>query len=533
MFDPYRLSFPREDVSIPQYQFGIEDPEKLLEYSRTVLRLGGRSLDMDELILFLAARVRAFTFEDLWFIPGAADGSLRKTLSNFTALKYVAPRKLRSNIGQMRTAYVVTRVGLERASAVSGGLIEVPGRVRMMDAAIPHRLGTAKNGFLAFTTGIPHTLKVECYIDESIRADMVLFMHPGGTKAYSKVYVETDTGAEQRKTLLGKVQKYAMKIDRARDSIFFSFFSGKKVSLPRYDPKAATEEERFSYRLGETTFSKDDLWEIDRDLVGLAGEGLNDLYSIYEYTNSELVLAFLYSVGGCKKVDGIFDDPTGLVADRAFLTRYRELSERFRNPYIMSRLNARHIALSQNTMEALAGAMLGGVKRHEPYALSILGGLRVYCVPAPLASDGLLYLYMDDTRVSSDLARALEGAFRARGRNKDVAAQERGGAYGRCVYKSQLSEPINVTNNMRLRLRNVFAFGDGTRVAAEPICFDASSWVRIYLYLHRKTDDFPIEVAFIYDNDDQKDSFLDFIGYAGLSPSAKGSLQSIRRGKAV
>ncbi len=223
----------------------------------------------------------------------------------------------------------------------------------------------------------------------------------------NKVFIEEDLGTETTGILIGKLDKYysyELFDEPANHALIFSFRKPYILcegdNFPAYSPKAllALLDTLDSYGITLLDY-------------------YNDLKSKQYLTDADKEnISIIRHIG---RIYNILDNKRDLTANVPYDTLYALYTNimELRSDERVSELNVAHEEFTKNRMRSMAGLLckkyrlsLAGALS-EPYILSLLLGMGVYCISTNLLSNTLPYIFYNQSNMQYTMAGALNGIF--------------------------------------------------------------------------------------------------------------------------
>ncbi|WP_026653553.1 hypothetical protein [Butyrivibrio proteoclasticus] len=483
------------DIYVNHSSLGFSSQEELFEYLSD--KLGYTGSDLKSAVLVLCAYSFYLTQEELSFLcplyPLYSHLSSRviKPLIEQGYLQQEKATSFKEQEGTARVFYYITAQGYQYANSLCQGKLTTKYKKNRSKVAKSHTYYIGYNFYELLVLGYSMTWQREYLLSERsfnyksnvpiLQVDARCDLYERfGSKPFFTVYVEQDLGTEHNDVLMKKIENYAILgiMDRPLSSIIMFSFSQKGVT----DGKNGLKNQLHPYSPTNCQQLLDYM-----DVMHL--DNVYDAY-LTGFPDVSFITNFLVKCGGARiSKDGENLKRTKQVLDRNFVSEFKKLLGERRNPYQHRDYNLIRSRFSQSRLEEMVKLLFSISDRENAFMQRLRRGYQVYYLPTTLVSDRIVYGLLDKNpelihKITSSLSYLC----------------------GNISYKSPLSAPIVVRDNIKVNLRNYFE-GSSTNICVEFPCFDIGAWIRAMYFSKYKNSSEKLHMVCVFETKKQYQDF--------------------------
>lgn len=449
------------DIYVSHSSLKIRTIEGMLDYMKKSLEFEGK--DLQDAILVLCAYSFYLTNEEISFLfpiyPAFTHLSTR-VFGPLVKKGYLAADKTSSRKdmeGTAKTFYYVTAQGYQYANSICHGKLTSKYKKNRARIAKSHTYYIGYNFIQLMMLGFPLTWQREHLLGTYSYATRTLALQVDGLcelydsfgkKPFYRIFVEQDLCTEHNEILVGKLQNYANYglMDYPAASMVVFSLSQKGVVL------TANGSVNMSHPYSETKCNK--LLDYMKEMY------LDDVYDAYVtgYPDQKFIETLMLRIGAAKETKNGLKRGS-VKADAEFVKQFRDLINQNTNPYHHRELNIIRSVAARSRLEEMVKLLYAHMNSNEPFLTRIRRGYQIYYVATTLLADRLKYAMLSRFKPQQ---KALEESL-------SILRNPR--------FKSDLSDTILLTKNIKMNLRNHFT-SDRVDIYVEFPSADVGAWIR-------------------------------------------------------
>lgn len=464
--------------------------------------MGSNTHELRSSLLVLLSYSIYMTYEEVYSLHPVSSHVITE-LNNLISKGYVVKKEFGQAVGTCSIFFAITLSGFDEARKRCIGYLPVRYKYGRKPAAYIHTYYAGYNLFQILKLPFRFAWERE-YLGDSydykkdfkkriLQVDALCTLEPS-SEHQKKLYIEEDTGSEAFSILLGKMENYNelsyMSVHSIDDKIIFSCVDdAASFRQPRGD--------------GPNPFNEKKVGSL---ISYMSSNGYTDARQVLNGSSSKeelFALKLLETVGAVFRMDDGSFKNSSLKVDEEFLRDYRKKLVHLRSPYLLGKINLKHLLVSMRRLHSLSVEAVNGYRTHR-WVYPLSRGYQVLCVPTPLLADRLRYSMLSSfEEIQMCVCRALSSYF------------------GNIVFRKDLSDDIFLSNGgsryKSIRLRNVFSYeidGKDGLLAVEMPFIDVGAWVRCFLFSRYYEGKAPVNIVCVFENSYQAEMFYRLLGYS-------------------
>lgn len=484
------------DIFVNHKSLDIDGTAGILKHMEDTLSFSGK--DLQDAVLVLCAYCFCLSQEEFSLLYPLND-SFFKVFSS-RVLKPLIKEKLlteekasaaKDREGTARVFYTITKAGYDYAHSLCHGRLTAKYKKERAKIARSHTYYIGYNLIQILLLGYAVTWQREYLLNapyvytkkkKILQVDAKADLYEAfGQSPFMTVYVEQDMGSEKNDVLFGKLSGYAelSLMDNPKKSLVLFSFSPKGV--------------RINQNTAKQTNHPYDVRKIEALLEYLNFMHLDDAYEAYVtgFPEHGFIEKFLLVTGAGKEVKNDTILKRGSVtADRAFIEEFKALTKSLRNPYLHKEYNMQRVSFARKRLEDMVKLIYAYAGDKDPCFDRMRQGYQVFYLPTTLVANRLPFAFL--SRAGEELGKLSVSLKR----------------FDALTFVDEVSaDTLSLDKGVRIRLRNEFSYGKGSRLFVEFPALDLGAWLRILHFSRLYHKDVPIILVCVFETRQQLSDF--------------------------